>query len=83
MMLSMEGLNCKVLVYSDLDPMEQVLSVSEDRNTWKVNGEDADVPFFEKFFLEVHTICGDGIIVMPGKSFCKRTREEILILTQV
>jgi outer membrane protein insertion porin family len=34
------------------DPMEQVLSVSGRAGTLgRFNGEDADVPFFEKFFL--------------------------------
>ena len=34
------------------DPMEQVLSISGRTGTLgRLNGEDADVPFFEKFFL--------------------------------
>ena len=38
--------------FQTFDPMEQVLSVSGRTGTLgRFNGEDADVPFFEKFFL--------------------------------
>ena len=38
--------------FQTFDPMEQVLSISGRTGTLgRFNGEDADVPFFEKFFL--------------------------------
>jgi outer membrane protein insertion porin family len=45
--------------------MEQVLSISGRTGTLgKFDGEDANVPFFEKFFLGDLTIFVDGIIEM-------------------
>jgi outer membrane protein assembly factor BamA len=62
------------------DPMEQVLSVVGRSGTLgRFDGEDADVPFFEKFFLGGHTTLGGGITVK--RALNPRANLEGVILT--